>query len=117
MRQSLSADVPFSPIDEPPLWRLHPLAELHWRGFDPEWVVYEAVSGQTASLNALAAAVLMCFEDRQAWSEAQVREKLAAEFNLDSSLHGQVPDIIEQCRSLNFLVPVTPDAAVRADST
>lgn len=44
------------------LYRLHPLLDLHWKQWDGEWVVFESVSGQTASFDALDAAALGCFE-------------------------------------------------------
>lgn len=43
-------------------FRLHPLLDLNWKQWDGEWVVFESVSGQTASFDALEAAAIGCFE-------------------------------------------------------
>lgn len=43
-------------------YALHPLLNLHWKQWGGEWVVFEAVSGQTASFDALEAAAIACFE-------------------------------------------------------
>lgn len=43
-------------------YRLHPQLDLHWKQWDGDWVVFESVSGQTASFDALEAAAIGCFE-------------------------------------------------------
>jgi PqqD family protein of HPr-rel-A system len=43
-------------------FRLHPSLDLHWKQWDGQWVVFESVSGQTASFDAFEAAALGCFE-------------------------------------------------------
>jgi PqqD family protein of HPr-rel-A system len=45
-----------------PLWRLNPLVELHWKAWDTDVLVFEAVSGETAVLDPLDAALLSCFD-------------------------------------------------------
>lgn len=45
-----------------PAWSLNPLLELHWKIWGAECLVFEAVSGETALIDPLDAAVLGCFE-------------------------------------------------------
>lgn len=44
------------------VWQIHPLAELHWRGWGGEWVAFERVSGHMRTCDALEAATLACLE-------------------------------------------------------
>ena len=43
-------------------WSLNPLAALHWRCWDEEWVLFDAGSGQTHQMDPVAAATLMAIE-------------------------------------------------------
>jgi hypothetical protein len=41
-------------------WSLDAPSRLHWKRFDPDWVVYEEASNQTAVLNTVEMDLLMC---------------------------------------------------------
>jgi PqqD family protein of HPr-rel-A system len=90
-------------------WRLDPRAELHWRHFDGEWVVFDSGSGDTHQLDAISAAVLMCLEsvpqDLDGLSQA-----IAGELNLanDADLARRIEQLIEQYTRLGLIEPSAP---------
>jgi len=43
-------------------WHLNSLASLHWRCWDRQWIVFDAGSGQTHSLDEITAATLSRIE-------------------------------------------------------
>jgi hypothetical protein len=47
-------------------WSLPPLAELHWRSWGEDWVLFDNGSGQTLQLDALLAAAVMEIEQAPA---------------------------------------------------
>ena len=49
---------PARPSAHSTCWRVNPEAELHWRHWDENWVVFNAASGQTHFINAYAATLL-----------------------------------------------------------
>lgn len=49
-------------MDASTRWFLNPLAALHWRCWDEEWVLFDAGSGQTHQMDPVAAATLMAIE-------------------------------------------------------
>jgi hypothetical protein len=62
-----------------PVWRLNPVLELHWKAWGTDVLVFEAVSGETAVLDPLDAALLSCF-DAGAVSWDGILGSLTAEF-------------------------------------
>lgn len=90
-------------------WRLERRAELHWRHFDGEWVVFETASGDTHQFDSISAAVLMCLE-----SEPQDLDSLcsaiAAELNLGAvdDLPRRIEQLIEQLTRLELVEPFAP---------
>jgi PqqD family protein of HPr-rel-A system len=88
-------------------WRLNPLAELHWRGWAAEAVVFEAVSGQMSVLDALEAAVLASIEAGPQELQA-LTELLAADMGLaaDATLRERIRAIIEDFVSRGWLEAV-----------
>jgi PqqD family protein of HPr-rel-A system len=90
-------------------WRLDRRAELHWRHFDGEWVVFEAGSGDTHQLDPLAAAVLMCLES-EAQDINELAEIIASELGmpLSADLTARMGQLIEQFTTLGLVEAVSP---------
>jgi PqqD family protein of HPr-rel-A system len=90
-------------------WAVNPLARFHWRGWGSESVVFEAVSGEMAVLDALEAAVMACFEygprDLQT-----LTEELAADLSMaaDNDLKARLRAIIEDFVVRGWLQPAEP---------
>ena len=64
------------------IWRLNDLAQLHWRRWDDEWVVFDVGSGQTHQMDTLTAATVMTLEAgplESAQLTASVAEELLIE--------------------------------------
>jgi PqqD family protein of HPr-rel-A system len=87
-------------------WRLDPKAELHWRPFDGEWVVFDTASGDTHKLDAIAAAILMCLESGQQDSD-QLEQVIAAELSLPvgAELRQRIDELLEQFGALGLIEP------------
>jgi len=77
-------------------WQLNPLASLHWRHWDAEWVVFDESSGQTLLADGLAAASLMALEtgpllqdalETQVAADLGVADRQSLQTALQDSLH------------------------------
>lgn len=90
-------------------WRLNPLAELHWRGWEAEAVAFEAVSGQMSALDALEAAVLASVQAAPQGLET-LTEALAGDMGLapDAALRDRIRAIIEDFVARGWLEAAEP---------
>lgn len=97
-----------------PVHRLNPLVELHWRQFGDDWVVFEALSGQTHQMAGVTAAVLMCYETGPPLSTAALMADLCADFGitLDAAQAVPVLAVVDQLAALGLIIPITAHAAV-----
>ncbi len=96
------------------VFRLNPLVQLHWRDFDGDWVLFEALSGQTHQLDAVTAAVLMCFESGASLSRPDLLATLAIDFGITMPATEAAPiwAVLDQLAALGLVIPHTPNAAV-----
>ena len=90
-----------------PVWRLNPLVDLHWRIWGSSCAVFEAVSGETAAVDALEAATLACF-DEHPHSLQQLVQTLAADLRVDPAdgLAQRVQGIVQACLASGWLEPL-----------
>lgn len=90
-------------------WRLNPLAQLHWRGWQTEAVAFEVLSGQMSVLDALEAAVMSCFEAGPQELRT-LTEELAADMSLpaDTVLQDRIRAIIEDFVARGWLEAAEP---------
>jgi PqqD family protein of HPr-rel-A system len=90
-------------------WRLDPLAELHWRQLDGEWLVFESGSGDTHHFDLISAAVLICLEAK-ALDLGGLCEVLAGELQLsnDEDLSARIEALLEQLLKLGLIERVAP---------
>ena len=56
------------------LLQLHPAVDLHWRHWDSDWVVFDAISGGTHQMDEFTACTLLCIEDGPLADEALITE-------------------------------------------
>ena len=66
-------------------WKINYLANLHWRHFDDECVVFDSGSGQTHQLSRLHAVTLMLIEGGPI-SSGELTDLVAAETEIDLGL-------------------------------
>ena len=87
-----------------PAWRLNPLLDLHWRIFDSSCLAFEAVSGETAVIEALDAATLACFEEG-AQSLQQLVTELAGDLQVEPNegLREQVAAVVQEFLARGWL--------------
>ncbi|MFQ6017088.1 MAG: HPr-rel-A system PqqD family peptide chaperone [Kiloniellaceae bacterium] len=86
-------------------WRLPAGAELLWRFWDDEVIVYNTASGQTHLLDALSGATLKELEDCPR-TIAELAGRLADRFDLDpDALSERLPDICAQFDKLGLAEP------------
>ncbi|MDN3919516.1 HPr-rel-A system PqqD family peptide chaperone [Roseateles violae] len=80
-------------------WQLNALAALHWRQWDADdWVVFDEGSGQTFSIDAVAAASLMALE-AGGLAQPALLEQVAADLQIGDA--AALDQRVEQ--SLRFL--------------
>ena len=97
-----------------PAHQLNPLVQLHWRQLDDDWVLFEALSGQTHQMTGVAAAVLMCYETGPSLSSAALLTALAHDFDIavDATQAGPVLAVVDQLAALGLITPVAAHVAV-----
>lgn len=90
-----------------PVWRLNPLVELHWRIWADSCVVFEAVSGETAAVDALEAATLACFDESPLSLDPLVAA-LAFDLRMEpgEALQDRVLGIVQECLARGWLEPL-----------
>jgi len=90
-------------------WTLAPNAQLQWRSWEGETVVYHPPSGDTHILHPLAAEILRHL-DGHTIDIAQLAAHVAQTFDLqpDEELHRQIEYCINQFTNLGLIVHV-PD--------
>src|SRR5262249_9723902 len=86
------------------LWKASPEAQLLWRQWDGEYVVYNPASGDTHLLNPVAAAALQCLEQSPT-SLAQLTEWVASELDLESEpeLRQHLEKLLTQFEELGLI--------------
>ena len=84
-------------------WTLHPLASLHWRQFEGDWLVYDDLSGDTHMMDTLGAAVLTCLEPRVPLAMTDLLAQLHTDFAIEADA-ARVTPIVLQLRALGLLV-------------
>ena len=89
-------------------WALNPLSSLRWRRWDDDWVVFDAGSGSTHQMDALAAVTLMCLEAGPS-DLAALGEQVAAELDLSTGeeLSKALQGVVERLHLLGLIEPVT----------
>ena len=89
-------------------WALNPLCLLRWRRWDDDWVVFDAGSGSTHQMDALAAVTLMCLEAGPS-ELATLREQVAAELDLSAGeeFSRALRGVVERLHALGLIEPVT----------
>lgn len=98
-----------------PVYRLNPRVQLHWRQFGDDWVLFEALSGQTHQMSGLTVAVLMCYETGPPLSTVELFTTLGAEFGVsefDVLQAASVLAVFDQLAALNLIIPVVSHVAV-----
>ena len=60
------------------LFQINPAVGLHWRHWDPDWIVFDEASGNTHQLDELTACALLCLEEGPLHAESLVTEVAAA---------------------------------------
>ncbi len=90
-----------------PAYRLNPRVQLHWRQFGNDWILFEALSGQTHQMSRVTAAVLMCYETGHALTENDLQVMLRLDFEIvmtasQTALPGAITD---QLQLLGLLIP------------
>lgn len=111
--RSSPSDLGTAVIAAGPAWQLNPAIQLHWRLLGDEWLLFEALSGQTHHLGSLHAAVLMAFEGGMKLSMVDLVEHLSAHFGLtiDAAATESLESVVQQFAVLGLLVADRPDAA------
>lgn len=97
-----------------PAHQLNPLVQLHWRQFDDDWVLFEALSGQTHQMAGVTAAVLMCYETASSLSSAALLAALARDFDIAVEARQAVSllAVVDQLAALGLVIPVAAHVAV-----
>lgn len=97
-----------------PVYQLNPLVQLHWRQFDDNWVLFEALSGQTHQMAGMTAVVLMCYETAPSLSTAALLAALGADFDITVDATQAIPvlAVVDQLAALGLIVPVAAHVAV-----
>lgn len=102
-----TAEVFAPPGDEPMRLVLNPLVKLHWHDWGADSVAFEARSGQLFQFDALAAAVMACFEDGADDVDVVTRD-LARD--LGAPAEGELADtvraLVQEFRNLGWLEPI-----------
>lgn len=90
-----------------PVWRLNPLVDLRWRIWGSSCAVFEAVSGETAAMDALEAAALACF-DECPQDLTRLAATLADDLRIEpgAALQERVQGIVQECLTRGWLEPV-----------
>ena len=88
-------------------WTLRPDADLRWRSWDGEYVVFHPASGDTHFLNPIAGEVLRYLEHRPA-GVIELSHHLSDTFELpaDEDLASQVRQCLAQFHDLGLIEPV-----------
>lgn len=97
-----------------PEHQLNPLVQLHWRQFDDDWVLFEALSGQTHQMAGVTAAVLMCYETASSLSSAALLAALARDFDIVVEARQADPllAVVDQLAAIGLITPVATHVAV-----
>lgn len=92
-------------------WRLNPLVQLRWKVWGDGCVAFEAVSGETDTVDAVDAAVLSCCGP-QPQSLTDITRALVADLGIEGSdaLHTQVADALAGFAARGWLEVHTPAA-------
>lgn len=87
-----------------PAWKLNPLLDLQWRILDSSCLAFEAVSGETAVIEALDAAALACFEER-AQTIRQLVTELAGDLQVEpnEALREQAEGVVQEFLARGWL--------------
>jgi PqqD family protein of HPr-rel-A system len=90
-------------------WELNPLVKLSWRRWADDWVVFDAASGYTHQMDALAAIALMCFEAGPS-DLASLSERVAGELDLPSAenVSRSLEERVERLAKLGLIEPLAP---------
>ena len=91
------------------LWRVSPSTRLVWRQWGDEFIVFNAASGQTHYLNALAARVLQYFQEQAATADELVDDiRSSIPQGGDLSILDQVRELLTRFDSLGLIAPQNP---------
>ena len=85
------------------LLRLNPAVELHWRHWDPDWVVFDVTSGNTHQIDGLTASALLCLEAGPLDADSLVGEIAAATSLCEEAIRPALPDVIDQLTRLGMV--------------
>lgn len=93
-------------MEQSATWCLNPLASLHWRCWDEEWVLFDAGSGQTHQMDPVAAATLMAIEAGPV-SMAELINEVALNLSIEDAaeLEEFVLPIVDQLTRLGLIEP------------
>ena len=86
-----------------PLLRLNPAVDLHWRHWDPDWVVFDVASGNTHQMDGLTACALLCLEAGPLDAEALVGEIETATSLCEAAIRPALFGVIEQLTRLGMV--------------
>lgn len=97
-----------------PEHQLNPLVELHWRQFGDDWILFEALSGQTHQMAAATAAMLMCYEVGPPLSIAALLAALDTDFGIpvDATRAAPVSAVVDQLAALGLIIPMAAHVVV-----
>lgn len=86
-------------------WSLNYLANLHWRDFGDEWVVFDVASGQTHCLDGVSAVVLMRLQDGPTNVDGLAEFVCSLGPERSEALNLQITDIVLQLQSIGLIAP------------
>lgn len=94
--------------------QLNSIVQLHWRQFNDDWVLFEALSGQTHHMAGLTAALLMCYENGLPLSLDALLTALNVDFDITCNATQAAPvlAVVDQLSALGLIVPVAKHVAV-----
>jgi PqqD family protein of HPr-rel-A system len=85
--------------------------DLQWRGWDDQWIVYHAASGDTHLLSLVAGEVLQALQQTPS-SVATLAEQVAASLKVsagqEEELFEQVERLLQELESLGLVEAVPP---------
>jgi len=85
------------------LLRLNPAVDLHWRHWEPDWVVFDVASGNTHQMDGLTACALLCLEAGPLDANALVGEIEAVTSLSEVSIRPALFGVIDQLTRLGMV--------------